>query len=106
MIYTIPIVLMVIGGALMFVGITNPFDLNTVLCLTVMTLGFAEIFMAIYVIRLAKLEEKLSRFIYDFDSDDLPMQRCGKCGRKYNIDVRECPYCELERIKKISGKWE
>ena len=102
----LPIVFMVMGVAFVFVGIMNPFELNAGLCLVVITLGLAELFMAIYAKRLAKLEEKLSRFIYDYDSDDLPMQKCDKCGRKYDMDVKECPYCELEKIKKTSNRWE
>lgn len=104
MINILPTVLMVIGGALIYVGVTNPFNLDAVLCLVIITLGLAEIFMAIYEKKLTKLEEKLSRFIYDFDSDDLPMEICNKCGRKYDMDVKECPYCELERLKKYSDR--
>lgn len=109
MIKRLPIVLMVMGGAFIFVGVANPFDLNGVLCLTIIILGFAELFMAIYAKRLADLEEKLSRFIYDYDSDDLPMMRCDRCGRKYDMDVKECPYCENKRLNnyiKSHEEWE
>ena len=95
----LPIALIVIGGALIFVGVTNPFELNPVLCAVIITLGLAELFTALYAKRLSDLEEKLSRFIYDFDSDDLPMTKCDKCGRKYDMDVEECPYCEVKRLR-------
>ena len=69
--------------------------------LGVFVIGISQICLGLAMNRLANLEEKLSRFIYDFDSDDLPMMRCDKCGRKYDMDVDECPYCENKRLKNI-----
>ena len=66
--------------------------------LGVFVIGISQIYLGLAMNRLANLEEKLSRFIYDFDSDDLPMMRCDKCGRKYDMDVDECPYCEVKRL--------
>lgn len=106
MVKYLPIALIVLGCSLIFVGVTNPFELNSVLCAAIITFGLAELFTAIYAKRLANLEEKLSRFIYDFDSDDLPMIRCNNCGKKYDMGVEECPYCENKRLKSYINSHE
>jgi len=100
MIKRLPILFLVMGAVLIFFGVTNPFMLDPILCAVVIIFGVTEMFMAIYEKHLIDLEERLSRFIYDFDSDDLPMQQCNICGRKFDMDYPKCPYCEVKRLKR------
>lgn len=100
MLSIVSIVLILIG--IIFITFAPVMGVNSLPGVTwgLYILGAAQICMGVSIQRLNRLEERLSRFIYDFDSDDLPMIRCDRCGRKYDMDVKKCPYCELARVKK------
>ena len=50
-----------------------------------------------------KITATLERTLYIDEhskiEDEVIQVRCEKCGRRYDADVPECPYCEVERLK-------
>ena len=94
------IVLIALGIFFLYLGITDPFNLfDSGISLETALIGISQIVLAISMQRLSKLEDTLARYIYNTDKDDMPNKLCDKCGRKYDMDVEECPYCEVKKLK-------
>ena len=49
--------------------------------------------------KLEKMEDRLGKYTLMSDNLMVPLIVCKKCGRKYEADVKECPYCELKKLK-------
>ena len=65
----------------------------------VIALGLSQICLGISMRKLSKLEDRLAKYIFLPGEDQYPEIICERCGREYDKDFSECPYCELERIK-------
>ncbi len=93
MVGVVSIIFLVLGVIISLVGIASNF--------LWLILGVTQIFLALSLIKLNNVENTLSKFVLTFSKFEMPNKRCDKCGRDYDIDVSECPYCELERIKHL-----
>lgn len=93
MVDAISLIFLILGLIISLLGFTyNPVWL---------VVGVAQVFLALSLIKLNKVENTLSKFVLNLNKFEVPNKRCNKCGRDYDIDVSECPYCELERIKQL-----
>ena len=52
--------------------------------------------------KLAKIEDKLGKYVLSADHLSKPLCKCEKCNKIYDPEVEQCPYCELERLKLIN----
>lgn len=62
--------------------------------------GLLLLYMGKSMKRLAKIEDKLGKYILFPKDLRVPQIKCDKCGRSYDNDVSTCPYCDLDEIKK------
>ena len=52
--------------------------------------------------RLAKIEDKLGKYVLSADHLSKPLCKCEKCNKIYDSEVEQCPYCELKRLKSLN----
>ncbi|MBR2381172.1 MAG: hypothetical protein IKA84_01595 [Clostridia bacterium] len=76
------------------------FAIQFVMGLIVLVLGGTVLFLGLSMQRLAKIEDKLGKFVLLPKDAQKPLVKCEVCGRLYEIDYGHCPYCEAERVKK------
>ena len=76
------------------------FIMNFLIGLMVLVFGGAVLFLGLSMKRLAKIEDKLGKFVLLPKDEQKPLAKCDVCGRLYEIDYGHCPYCEAERVKK------
>lgn len=78
-------------------------DAFFVLSLFIIIIGFALICLSIAISKVSKVEDKIAkyRFLFgDSSENQIPLMKCDKCGRRFEADVDECPYCEVKRVKR------
>ena len=76
------------------------FDYLVLLLLLDGLVGLLLLYMGKSMKRLAKIEDKLGKYILFPEDLRVPQIKCDKCGRSYDNDVSTCPYCDLDEIKK------
>ena len=64
--------------------------------------GLLLLYMGKSMKKLAKIEDKLDKYVLSADHLSKPLCKCEKCNKIYDSDVEQCPYCELERLKLIN----
>ena len=67
------------------------------------SIGLGQISLGISMRKLAKIEDRIAKYIFLPGEDRYPEIICEKCGREYDINAPECPYCKIERMKEISS---
>lgn len=66
----------------------------------VLVLGAAVFFLGLSMERVAKIEDKLGKFVLLPKDAQKPLVKCAKCGRMYELDYGNCPYCVADRVGK------
>jgi hypothetical protein len=69
----------------------------------IVAIGLAQISLGISMRKLARIEDRLSKYIFLPDEDKYPEVVCERCGREYDVNATECPYCKIEKMKEISS---
>ena len=94
--------LIVVGFLLAGIGLIGSLTVSDFIIfgLFILGVGLAQICLGFSMQKLSEIEDKIARYIFDDKiEDELIQARCEKCGRRYDADVDECPYCEAERLK-------
>ena len=64
------------------------------------SMGIAQISLGFSMRKLSALEDRISKYIFLPSEDRYPEVICENCGREYDKDFGECPYCELKRLRR------
>ena len=88
-------ILVILSGGLSF-------DYLVLLLLLDGLVGLILLYMGKSMKKLAKIEDKLGKYVLSADHLSKPLCKCEKCNKIYDSDVEQCPYCELERLKLIN----
>lgn len=96
------IALIIVGaliGAIGFVALWIVEDL-IIFGFFLIAIGLTQVCLGYSMQNLSAIEDKIARYIFDDKIEDEVIQvKCDKCGRRYDADVSECPYCETARLK-------
>ncbi len=93
-------VIFIIFGAFLIVFGAVGISIDVLFGVIFAVFGLAMIFLGISIKKLSKIEDKIAKYQFLFNEENAPLVKCEKCGRRYEVDVDECPYCEVKRVKK------
>ena len=91
-------IVFMIFGVLFILASLGLFSLGIGSVLIVLILGGAVFCLGLSMKRLSEIENKLGKFSLIPNEQKEPLIRCEKCGRLYQVDVSECPYCKLNEL--------
>ena len=81
-------------GVVIMLASLGLFSLSLGAVLVVFVLGGAVLCLGLSIIKLAKIEDKLGKFILLPKNEQKPLVTCEKCGRIYEAEYGRCPYCQ------------
>ena len=62
-------------------------------------MGFMLYFLGQSIQRLAKIEDTMGKYILIPSAAKKPLGKCEKCGRYYELEYGECPYCAIDVLR-------